>query len=1064
MTISASSFPALPYNLTSGYGMTEIYLLHDILNDIQPSLGDEYITTVYPGDADSINAWFTTTLDRDLSLQGTLDTIGNTIANLILADEGNGIPLTVDLIANEINNATPSSISFVAKPIVESLARELKNLGAGSNPVPADPLPDGGVKISASWTLSFLSQFNGAFIDPLVLDLSSGGTGVQLTSLADSSAYFDLYNTGFAVHTGWVGSTTGILVNTTDPTNITNLFGSASTDGFAALQAADTNHDGVINSSDSGWSNLYVWEDANGNGTVDAGEVHSLSSLGITSISLESSIVNETVNGNYISEVATFNYSGGGTGQVAEAFFNNSQMDSTYTGSYTLNPETLLLPNLRGYGTTPDLYVAMSQDSTLLGMVQDLASDGIADAATFDAQVLAIIYQWTGVESVDPTSRGTFINAQDLEAMEAIAGTSWYDGVNPGGLHPSETLEAAFGSFVTATKERLLAQGPLAQYLSGVSYDYDTDSLTGTTDFSSLLTAVGDNIPSDSATATQYLASMGQFIVQLASDLGVSASAYDSTLQGYFNTAGYPLTLSSVDNLHYLTPGYNGTGNTVFNLDSAGAIVEGVSGFTNTLNASGDLTQAVISGVQTLEITSNITVDAAELSGFSSITTSGGVAQLYASTAGTYDLAGISTATISMTADSNGGTTLIGNDANNEALEASTSGNDTLTVGNGNNDTLSAGSGTDALTAGSGTGDTLYASSGTSTLVGGNGGDIFYSGTGVDTIEGGTGNDTFLVNSNMASGSSITGGGGSDVLEVSSKNISSVSISGVSTLEINGSVTLTASQFDSFSSITTPFGASGQLYGSTSGTYDLVGLTTASISMEANSNSGTTLIGNDAARESLTASSSGNDTLTVGNGAIDTVSGGSGNDTLTVGNGNDDTVYAGGNGTDTITLGSGSSDTVYAGNGSDTLIAGTGGSAYLFSGSSGSDTYEFGSSFGSDYIYNNYYGGKSSASGSVGFTSGVTDEDLWFQQSGNNLQIDLLGTSDQVTISNWFSSTGNQVASITADGMTLDSQVASLVSAMASFGASNPSFNPTTATSMPTDTTLQSAIAAAWHS
>jgi hypothetical protein len=34
---------------------------------------------------------------------------------------------------------------------------------------------------------------------------------------------------------------------------------------------------------------------------------------------------------------------------------------------------------------------------------------------------------------------------------------------------------------------------------------------------------------------------------------------------------------------------------------------------------------------------------------------------------------------------------------------------------------------------------------------------------------------------------------------------------------------------------------------------------------------------------------------------------------------------------------------------------------------------------------------------------------------------------------------------------------------MASYGASNSGFNPTTATAMPTDTTLQNAIAAAWH-
>jgi len=37
------------------------------------------------------------------------------------------------------------------------------------------------------------------------------------------------------------------------------------------------------------------------------------------------------------------------------------------------------------------------------------------------------------------------------------------------------------------------------------------------------------------------------------------------------------------------------------------------------------------------------------------------------------------------------------------------------------------------------------------------------------------------------------------------------------------------------------------------------------------------------------------------------------------------------------------------------------------------------------------------------------------------------------------------------------------VSAMASFGAAHTAFNPATASAMPTDTTLQNVIAAAWH-
>src|SRR5262249_37324235 len=157
--------------------------------------------------------------------------------------------------------------------------------------------------------------------------------------------------------------------------------------------------------------------------------------------------VDEAVNGNMIGSVATFNYSGGGSGEVAEAFFDNTSMDSVYSGSYTLNPEVLLLPNMRGYGTAPDLYIGMSQDSTLLGMVQNLTTDSIADAATFDQQVTNIIYEWAGVASVDPTSRGDYVNGQDLATLETLLGESYEtfaDTDYPVFQHQGQNLENAW--------------------------------------------------------------------------------------------------------------------------------------------------------------------------------------------------------------------------------------------------------------------------------------------------------------------------------------------------------------------------------------------------------------------------------------------------------------------------------------------------------------------------------------------------------------------------------------------------------------------------------------------
>jgi hypothetical protein len=65
------------------------------------------------------------------------------------------------------------------------------------------------------------------------------------------------------------------------------------------------------------------------------------------------------------------------------------------------------------------------------------------------------------------------------------------------------------------------------------------------------------------------------------------------------------------------------------------------------------------------------------------------------------------------------------------------------------------------------------------------------------------------------------------------------------------------------------------------------------------------------------------------------------------------------------------------------------------------------------------------------FTGGVTDQNLWFIQSGNDLKIDLLGTNTSVTVNSWFSSSSNQLQEITAGGLKIDNQISQLVQAMA---------------------------------
>ncbi len=162
------------------------------------------------------------------------------------------------------------------------------------------------------------------------------------------------------------------------------------------------------------------------------------------------------------------------------------------------------------------------------------------------------------------------------------------------------------------------------------------------------------------------------------------------------------------------------------------------------------------------------------------------------------------------------------------------------------------------------------------------------------------------------------------------------------------------------------------------------------------------------------------DSITGYNDGENRIFGLDGNDTLTGGALNDQ--IDGGNGADTLN-GDDGNDLLIGGAGDDTLKGGKGNDTYLFVKGAGIDTIsENDSTTGNKDL--------------LSFTGDIAPEQLWFRQTGSNLEVSIIGTSDKVTINNWYSSGAYRVEQFeTANGQSLvDSQVQNLVNAMAAFG------------------------------
>jgi hypothetical protein len=216
-----------------------------------------------------------------------------------------------------------------------------------------------------------------ALRDPLTLDLDADGLETLPVS---AGVLFDHDGDGVRTGTGWVASDDGFLVldrngNGTidsgrelfgDSTLKTN--GQLAIDGFDALADLDTNADGKVDSLDAFWDNLRVWRDLDQDGVSDAGELATLSSLGITGFNTAKT-ANAVVlaDGNRIADLGSYEKSDGTTGtmgdvgQMADIDLAEDTFHRRFDDQVALTEAALTLPTMQASGLVRDMRAAANR-------------------------------------------------------------------------------------------------------------------------------------------------------------------------------------------------------------------------------------------------------------------------------------------------------------------------------------------------------------------------------------------------------------------------------------------------------------------------------------------------------------------------------------------------------------------------------------------------------------------------------------------------------------------------------------------------------------------------------
>jgi len=564
----------------------------------------------------------------------------------------------------------------------------------------------------------------GIWRDPLLVDLD--GDGIETTTVQNGT-YFDHGNDGFAESSAWVGSDDGVLAFDKNNDGVINdggeIFGDnyvlsngqKATTGFQALADLDSNLDGVIDSSDTNFSNIKVLK--------GDGNLLTLAEAGIASINLTNTTTSTTdANGNIQLRAGTYTKTDATTGVIGDYSLSQDAMYSISTDWVEVSAEIAALPDASGYGTVDTLHQAMAKDTT--GALKALVESFIVEPDISQKRTILteIIYKWCGADTVSSASRGTTVNGQQLYALEKFIGENFVGAgntTNPNS-EAANFLNAAYSNLSEYIFAQLASQTFLKPVFDEITMQYDTETNSIVMDLSQATEYIRTTIVANEIAGRELLSEFDQSFKALGLKDGSNYSSFEST----FTSLGtdYKFLLDTTDKKMI----YGTSGDDYFDGTALGEAYMAGDGNDTIYARQGD--DMVYAG------NGNDFIDSCE---GNDIINGGDDNDKIWGNDGSDNIVGGS------------GDDEIHGGANNDTI---CGGSETLTgdgknnlYGDGGNDFITGGDNNDYIDGGDDN-DVLDGGAGNDLLIGGAGDDYLTGGYGTDMLMGGAGNDTYFMN------------------------------------------------------------------------------------------------------------------------------------------------------------------------------------------------------------------------------------------------------------------------------------------------------------------------------